>query len=964
MPVRLYCPRMRGYTRRMRVAVLLLLAFLAVPAAATVVNFESGHVRPLALAADGDTLFAVNTPDNRLEILAVTAAGLQHRTSVPVGLDPVAVAEAPDGRVWVVNHLSDSISIVDVDADPPRVVGTLQVGDEPRDIVFAGPGRMRAFVAAAHRGQNVPFDPQLLTPGVGRADVWVFDAESGAATAIVNLFADTPRALAVSADGERVYAAAFHSGNRTSIVSQEAVCDGGADAPPCEVEGKLMPGGLPAPNESSDGVPAPEVGLIVRRDAEGAWLDELGRDWREALRIDLPDEDVFVIDAAGETPAQVGVFAGVGTILYNMAVNPVTGRVYVSNTEARNEIRFEPRLRGNQHQSRITVLDGDTVTPRRLNTHLDYERMSFTAEERAASLALPSGMAVSADGSTLYLAALGSNAVAVIDTAALEAGSRVPDAAQNIRLAGGGPTGLVLDEERGRLYVATRFDNAVAVVDPARPEVIGAVALHSPEPAQVITGRRFLYDASLTSGNGEAACASCHVFGDFDSLSWDLGDPDGVVLPNPNPVADPRRPPGEFHPLKGPMTTQTFRGMADSGALHWRGDRSGGYDPDGDPLDPRAAFRQFNGAFVSLLGGSRGLDAEELEAFTDFSLGIVPPPNPVRALDNSLTADQQRAAQVFLERENCTNCHTFDPASRFFGTSGLTAINPNPGTMQTFKVPHLRGLYQRVGRFGIFPIPPGLTGVETGWLGDQVRGFSFLNDGAGILPPETAAFLLVFDTNLAPVVGQQETLTTAADAAAAERIGLLLDRADAGECDLTLHGVVDGEARGWLYAGAGFLLTDREGEEPVVEAALRASVGDVVDTLTYTCQPPQTGRRFALDRDADGALDGDERDAGSNPADPASLPGMATPTPTATASPTDPLATATPQPESCSGDCDKDGAVTVDEIVRAVNIALGTVEPETCVAADRGGDGAVTVDELVAAVARALTGCGGSAAAG
>ena len=87
----------------------------------------------------------------------------------------------------MVNHLSDSVSIVDVAADPPRVVRTLLVGDEPRDIVFAGPGGTRAFITTAHRGQQrtdpsiagVPGagDPQLTTPGVGRADVWVFDAE-------------------------------------------------------------------------------------------------------------------------------------------------------------------------------------------------------------------------------------------------------------------------------------------------------------------------------------------------------------------------------------------------------------------------------------------------------------------------------------------------------------------------------------------------------------------------------------------------------------------------------------------------------------------------------------------------------------------------------------------------------------------------------------------------------------------
>ena len=96
--------------------------------------------------------------------------------SVPVGMEPVAVGVRSNAEVWVVNHLSDSVSIVSLASSPPRVVRTLLVGDEPRDIVFAGPARTRAFVTCAHRGQNVPFDPQLQTPGVGRADVWVFDA--------------------------------------------------------------------------------------------------------------------------------------------------------------------------------------------------------------------------------------------------------------------------------------------------------------------------------------------------------------------------------------------------------------------------------------------------------------------------------------------------------------------------------------------------------------------------------------------------------------------------------------------------------------------------------------------------------------------------------------------------------------------------------------------------------------------
>ena len=60
------------------------------------VNFESTPVTPLALSPDGSLLFVTNTPDNRLEIFDVNPEGLSHRGSVPVGLDPVAVAARSD----------------------------------------------------------------------------------------------------------------------------------------------------------------------------------------------------------------------------------------------------------------------------------------------------------------------------------------------------------------------------------------------------------------------------------------------------------------------------------------------------------------------------------------------------------------------------------------------------------------------------------------------------------------------------------------------------------------------------------------------------------------------------------------------------------------------------------------------------------------------------------------------------
>jgi hypothetical protein len=123
-------------------------------------TFESGQVRPLALSPDGTRLFAVNTPDDRLEIFDVSGGGFTHVGSVPVGLEPVAVAARSNTEVWVVNHLSDSISIVDVGTTPPTVARTLP-GDESRARIVSPTGRRarssrpRTAVERPGAGRNV-----------------------------------------------------------------------------------------------------------------------------------------------------------------------------------------------------------------------------------------------------------------------------------------------------------------------------------------------------------------------------------------------------------------------------------------------------------------------------------------------------------------------------------------------------------------------------------------------------------------------------------------------------------------------------------------------------------------------------------------------------------------------------------------------------------------------------------------
>ena len=78
---------------------------------------------------------------------------------------------------------------------------------------------------------------------------------------------------------------------------------------------------------------------------------------------------------------------------------------------------------------------------------------------------------------------------------------------------------------------------------------------------------------------------------------------------------------------------------------------------------------------------------------------------------------------------------------------------------------------------------------------------------------------------------------------------------------------------------------------------------------------------------------------------------------TATAPPPTTSPTPTPTPPACTGDCNHDDTVTVDELIKGVNIALGTASVDTCLDMDANGDGAVTINELIAAVNRALNGC-------
>jgi len=382
------------------------------------------------------------------------------------------------------------------------------------------------------------------------------------------------------------------------------------------------------------------VGLIVKKDAAGQWKDDNNGNWTnlvsgtDAARSgrpvgwDLPDRDLAVISTGS---LSVSYATGLMNLCMSVGVNPATGQVTVVGTDATNEVRYEPNLTGTFVRVNLATVDALNLNSKvvtDLNPHLTYTVSSVVQSERDRAVGDPRAIVWNSVGTRGYVAGMGSNNVAVINTAGARVGVN-----ETIEV-GEGPTGLALDESRGRLYVLNRFDGSVSVVDLTAEVEVARIDYFDPTPVEITTGRKHLYDTHKNSGLGQIACASCHVDARMDRLAWDLGDPSGAMAPLTNrnlgfgvPGLAPTAPPAiapyqEYHPMKGPMTTQTFQDIIGHEPHHWRGDRLG--------------LEEFAPAFMGLQGDSTTLTATEMQEFEDFLATITYPPNPKRNFDNTM----------------------------------------------------------------------------------------------------------------------------------------------------------------------------------------------------------------------------------------------------------------------------------------------------------------------------------------
>ncbi len=907
------------------------------------VNWETPPVHNLEISPDQSKLLAVNLADNRIEIFDITTGSPVHLSAIPVGLDPVSVRARTNDEIWVVNHISDSVSIVSLSAG--NVIATLRTDDEPCDVVFAGTPQ-RAFVSCSQANTVLVFDPANL---------------SAAATRI-SLLGEDPRSMAVNVAGNEVYVGIFESGNKSTILGGGAA-PGTIGFPPNAVNSTASPyfnSGLPfqlgvnppnpPPNVGTtfspaiNGAlgPAPRVGMIVKKDAAGQWMDDNAHNWSnmvsgaqasESGRLvgwDLYDHDVAIINASD---LSVRYATGCMNMCMSLAVNPGSGQVTVVGTDATNEVRFEPVLEGRFLRVNIARVDPVPATPATLaisdlNPDIvdNYGRtlpfVPIPQGEREMSLGDPRGIVWNAAGTRGWISGMGSNNVIEIDAN----GNRV--GGNNPIVVGQGPTGLALDEGRNRLYLLNRFDATISTVDiGGQTELLPRRGFYDPTPTAIRMGRPSLYDTHLHSGLGHISCGSCHVDARLDRLGWDLGDPSGGMKTF-NQNCNAGIPIGgtctDWHPMKGPMTTQTLQDIIGKEPHHWRGDRDG--------------IEEFALAFAVLQGGDAALDPFEMQDFENFLATITYPPNPFRNFDNTLPTNLPLTGHFTPGRFgpagqplpngnavtglanyrtsgldgglNCVTCHTLPTGAgtdmRLVGATfqpippgpngerHLMMTNQDGSTNISIKVPQLRNEYEKTGfdltqlrntaGFGVlhdgsvdsiarFISEPAFSVTSNQQIANLVALMLALSGSelpaGSVNNPLEPPGPLSKDTHAA--VGWQTTINTPTPPTPQQTlINNMITQANTNKVGLVVKGRVGGVQRGYRYSGGGNWQSDVAAES-LTSAALQA-LASVGSELTYTVVPFVARTRIGIDRDADGFLDRDEVLACADPADPNSTP--------------------------------------------------------------------------------------------
>ncbi len=603
-------------------------------------NFESPHSNPIIVVPDQNLVFVTNTPADTVDVIDASTKEIFAR--ITVGVDPVALAIRPDGKeLWVSNHVSDSISVIDTDSESStkfQVLHTIQalhpsrkfpLMDEPVGIAFVDNEWAYVALSSSNRIAKIKVD----TRGIRQ---------------FLPVTAQDPRAIAVR--DSRLYVIPFESNNQTQISGCHPE-NLGID-PLCTFDA------IRHVVEATDG---------SDQSTSAGYVADIVRDPR------IPDRDLYIFDTNTDVSVRnappLEVVNTLGTLLYGIAVDS-EHRVYVAQTEARNDANGKAgtekhglaELENRAFLNQITKVDC-SGTECSEPAFFDLEPLPPDDPTEDIALATPFGIQISEDDETLIVTAAASSRVFTMDANSGEVLGRVD--------VGAIPRGLSLvsDEDGAPIsaWVLNALENSVSFIDLTDlndPTLITTIELVDPTEPELKLGRIAFNDAHASS-TGTFSCASCHPDGHTDQLLWVLDTP--ICSKDCDQIQ--------------PRLVQDIRGLRGSAPYHWDGipgDPFGGVNTASHDvlLEPNCDIENEDSCTLHLIDGSLAttmcdldncevndegkagkLDEAQRVAMSKYLLSVPYPPSVERPFTNELSAKAVRGIENFHYEKQCGNCH-------------------------------------------------------------------------------------------------------------------------------------------------------------------------------------------------------------------------------------------------------------------------------------------------------------------
>ena len=290
--------------------------------------------------------------------------------------------------------------------------------------------------------------PYAYITNSGDKTVSVIDTQSNTVIATIPV-GGIPGGVAVSPDGNKIYVTSYNitsslaNDNGKGIVS---VIDGATNTVTATVSVGFYP-----------------TGVTVSPDGNKIYV------------TNSKDNDVSVVNT--QTNAVIATIP-VGLDPRGVAVNPDGNKIYVINN---NYNGSDPGYHGN---GTVSVIDAATN--------------KVIATLTVGSL--PKGIAVTRDGSKIFVTNFKDNSVSVIDAATNSEIARVP--------AGNGPYGVAVNPAGTKIYVANFNDRNVSVIDAATNKVIATILVGAqPEGVSVTPDGNKIYVVNNYPYNGNTVSA-------------------------------------------------------------------------------------------------------------------------------------------------------------------------------------------------------------------------------------------------------------------------------------------------------------------------------------------------------------------------------------------------------------------------------------------------------------------------